>query len=204
MIRDVTQDITIRSNVTQDITILLNVTQHILLNVTQKNTKIIVASFGVLIHSVFAMEIQTIKNILALNKGSNRRAVFQRTLKTRKGVENVVTKVTSIVVRAGIDYDNQKAVMEGRESGDLPAENNGLPWGEWVEFPFHIQHKGEDYVRFYAGSGLDFAPKVEFFLDGVSVPKETIVPLCLASETATKEEKPLAMTVKAANVMILA
>jgi hypothetical protein len=174
------------------------------LNVTQKNTKIIVVGFGVLIHSVFAMEIQTIKNILALNKGSNRRAVFQRTLKTRKGIENVVTKITSIVVRAGIDYDKQKAVMEGRENGELPTENAGLPWGEWAEFPFHITHKGEDYVRFYAGSGLDFQPKVEYFIDGVSVPKEQIVSLCLKSETETKEEKPLAMTVKASNVMILA
>lgn len=151
------------------------------------------------------MQIADIIAVLETRKGQNLKATFNKTLKTRKGVEQVVTKTTSIVVRGGIEYDNQKVVVEGRESGELPAENQGLPWGEWVQYPFHIAHKGSDYVRFYAGSGLSFEPKTAYFLDGVQVPKEQVEALCLASEFRKSDEPaPLAMTVKAENVMEIA
>ncbi len=146
------------------------------------------------------MTVVEIKNILATRKGSNLHAIFGKEMKTRKGVENKVEKITSIVVRGGIDYDNQAVVKEGREDGTLPEENAGLPWGEWVEFPYHIQHKGTDYVRFYSASGLSFEPKVEYYLDGIQVDKATIQPLCLASEFPNRQDAPLAMTVKAENV----
>ncbi len=133
-------------------------------------------------------------------KGSNLSAMFGKTLKTRKGVENKVEKISRLVVSSGKTYDNQAVVKEGREDGTLPAENAGLPWGDWVEFPYHISHKGTDYVRFYSASGLSFEPKVEYFLDGVQVDKATIQPLCLASEFPNRQEAPLAMTVKAENV----
>ena len=133
-------------------------------------------------------------------KGSNLSAIFTKTLKTRKGIESKVEKITRIVVSSGKNYDNQKVVIEGREDGTLPAENAGLPWGEWVEFPYHISHKGSDYVRFYPPSGINFQPKVEYFLDGVQVDKSQIQHLCLASEFPNRTEAPLAMTVKAENV----
>lgn len=146
------------------------------------------------------MDITEIKNIISTRKGANLRAIFGKDMKTRKGVENKVEKITSIVVRGGIDYDNQAVVKEGRGDGTLPQENAGLPWGDWVEFPYHIQHKGTDYVRFYSASGLAFEPKVEYYLDGIQVDKATIQPLCLASEFPNRTEAPLAMTVKAENV----
>jgi hypothetical protein len=141
-----------------------------------------------------------IKNILATRKGQNLSAVFGKELKTRKGVQDCVEKVTSIVVRGGIDYDNQALVKEGREDGSLPEENAGLPWGQWAEFPYHITHKDTDYVRFYSASGLSFEPKVEYYLNGELTTKETIQPLCLASEFPNRQDAPLAMTVKAENV----
>ena len=133
-------------------------------------------------------------------KGSNLSAIFGKTLKTRKGVENKVEKITRLVVSSGKTYDNQAVVKEGREDGTLPEENAGLPWGEWVEFPYHISHKGSDYVRFYPASGIDFQPKVEYFLDGIQVDKATIQPLCLASEFPNRQDAPMAMTVKVDNV----
>lgn len=149
------------------------------------------------------VNIVQIKNILSSRKGSNLSAIFGKELKTRKGVNAKVEKVTAIVVRGGIDYDNQKAVMEGRENGTLPEENAGLPWGQWAEFPYHITHKEQDYVRFYSASGIAFTPKVEYYLDGVQVDKATIQPLCLASEFPTRQDAPLAMTVKADNIKFL-
>lgn len=146
------------------------------------------------------MKIADITNLLFTRKGQNLSAIIGKELKTRKGVTDCVEKVTSIVIRAGIDYDNQALVKEGREDGSLPSENAGLPWGQWVNFPFHIEHKGTDYVRFYSASGLAFEPKVEYYLNGVLSDKLTIQPLCLASEFPNRQDAPLAMTVKAENV----
>ncbi len=148
-----------------------------------------------------SMEIQEIKSILGNRKGQNVKAIWGKTMKTRKGITHIVEKLTSLVVRAGIDYDNMGLVQEKREAGELPAENAGLPWGQWAEFPFHIEHKGTDYARFYPASGLEFTPKVEYYLDGLQVEKSAIVEFCLASEfPKAGEEKPLCFTVKAENV----
>ena len=146
------------------------------------------------------VNITDITNILSTRKGANLSAIIGKELKTRKGVTDCVEKLTSIVVRGGIDYDNQALVKEGREDGTLPEENAGLPWGQWVNFPYHIEHKGTDYVRFYSASGLAFEPKVEYFLNGEMVDKATIQPLCLASEFPNRQDAPLAMTVKCENV----
>jgi hypothetical protein len=163
------------------------------------------------------VNIVDIKNILATRKGQNLSVVIGKQLKTYKkvldivpigeteeiltGVAPVVEKVTSFVIRGGIEYDNQKIVKEGREDGSLPEENAGLPWGQWAEYPFHIEHKGSDYARFYAASGLSFEPKVEYFLNGKLTTKAVIEPLCLASEFRKSDEPmPLCMTIKAENV----
>lgn len=146
------------------------------------------------------MQIGEIKDIIKSRKGSNLSVIIGKTLKTRKGVSDLVEKVTSIVIRGGIDYDNQKAVQEKRESGELPAENAGLPWGEWVEFPLHIAHKGTDYARFYPASGIDFPVKSEYYLNGELTTKEAVQSLCLASEFPQKKDEPLCYTIKAENV----
>jgi hypothetical protein len=146
------------------------------------------------------VNIADITNILSTRKGANLSAIIGKELKTRKGITDCVEKLTSIVIRGGIDYDNQALVKEGREDGSLPEENAGLPWGQWVNFPYHIEHKGTDYVRFYSASGLPFIPKTEYFLNGEMVDKATIQPLCLASEFPNRQDAPLAMTIKAENV----
>jgi hypothetical protein len=153
------------------------------------------------------MKIEEIKSIIKTRKGQNINAVWGKSLKTRKGVEDVVEKVTSIVVRGGIEYDNMGVVKDGREDGSLPEENAGLPWGEWVEYPFHIAHKDQDYCRFYSASGVDistggeFIPKTEYYMNGEVVDKSVIEPLCLASEfRKPSDDKPLCYTIKAENV----
>jgi len=147
------------------------------------------------------MKIAEIKSILKSHKGQNLRAILGKTMKTYKGTTDIVEKVTSIVIRGGIEYDNQKVVIEGREDGTLPEENAGLPWGEWVEYPLHISHKGSDYARFYTASGISFDPKVEYYLNGELTTKSAIETLCLASEFRKSDEPmPLCMTIKAENV----
>lgn len=148
------------------------------------------------------MNIQNIASILAAHKGQNLPVVFERPLKTRKGVEDVIVKRSRVIVRGGIQYDNMAIVIEGRDNGTLPAENAGLPWGEWVSFPYHIAHKGQDYARFYGASGLDFSAHVEFYRNGSPVSREEVEPLCLKSEFTPRDPNaPEVFTVKAENVV---
>jgi hypothetical protein len=152
------------------------------------------------------MKIQDIIQTIDTHKGQNLNAIFGKSLKVKKGVVDNVEKITSLVIRGGIEYDNTKAVQEGRENGTLPSENAGLPWGEWVQYPVHIAHKETDYCRFYPASGADiftgkeFVPKVEYYLNGEQVDKSVVEPLCLASEFRKSDDKPLCYTIKADNV----
>jgi hypothetical protein len=159
------------------------------------------------------MNIDHIKQTLASKKGANLKATWVKTLKTRKeGRGFKVEKITSIVVRGGIDYENMGIVQEKREDGSLPSENAGLPWGTWAEFPLHIEHKGTDYARFYPASGINvatgepFKPEVTYLIDGVEVPSGVegwmrVRSLCLASEFPKRVSEPLCFTVKADNVL---
>lgn len=133
-------------------------------------------------------------------KGANLSAVWVRQMATRKGIEDVVEKRVEIVVRGGVEYDNLSRVQERRESGELPSENSGLPWGEWVQYPFHIKHKGVDYVRMYPASGLHFIPKTTYLLNGVEVTRDTVEPMCLAKEFS-RTESPECYTIKADNLV---
>jgi len=151
------------------------------------------------------MNIQTIKPLILSNKGSNLSAVIQKDLKLRKEYKgkHKVTKVTRLVIRGGIAYDNIGVVQEGRENGTLPAENAGLPWGEWAdESGVHITHKGEDYVRMYPASGIDFPTKVDYFLDGIQTTKSEVQIMCLASEMPKPDdEEPKCYTIRASNIV---
>lgn len=148
------------------------------------------------------MNIEIIKQVIKGRKGQNLSAVIGKSLKTKKAhAGNKVEKVTKLVIRGGVEYDNMGVVQEGREDGSLPSENAGLPWGEWAEYPLHITHKGTDYARFYPASGIKFAPHVQYLLNGVEVDKSVIEPLVLASELPKpKDEEPLCFTIKAENV----
>jgi hypothetical protein len=151
------------------------------------------------------MNIQTIKPLILSNKGSNLSAVIQKDLKLRKPYKEdyKVTKITRLVIRGGIAYDNIGVVQEGRENGTLPAENAGLPWGEWAdESGVHITHKGNDYVRMYPASGIDFPTKVTYLLNGIETSKSEVEYMCLASELPKPDdEEPKCFTIKADNIV---
>ena len=156
------------------------------------------------------MNIVDIKQTLASKKGANLKATWGKKLKTRKdAIGFKVEKVTSLVVRGGIGYDNLGVVQEGRHIGELPAQNAGLPWGTWVEHPLHIEHKGTDYARFYPASGVnvatgkEFVPEVTYYIDGKVATIDEVKHICLASEFPNRDEKPLCFTIKAENVLAL-
>ena len=149
------------------------------------------------------MNVEKVIETLSNHKGQNLSAVWTRPLKTRKGVEDTIIKTTCAVVRGGVDYDNLQSVKEGRADGTLPEENEGLPWGEWVQFPIHIEHKGQDYIRLYPASGLSFTPQVHYLCNGKLAKKEDIQGLCLSSEFRVNDEKPKCFTLKAEAIITL-
>ncbi len=118
---------------------------------------------------------------------------WSRPMKTRKGISDIITKSVRSTVQVGAKHDNRAAVIEARANGDAPAENQGLPWGKWVDGQENrlIEHKGAFYLRLYPVHNADGTPracKTVFRLNGKSVSRAVIESLCLASEFAEKKE----------------
>lgn len=83
---------------------------------------------------------------LLTKKGQIVTIVTERPMKVRKG-QDPIAKRSEFQCRIGVEYDNIKKVQEKRETGELPEKNGGLPWGEWVDYPYTITHKDEMYLR---------------------------------------------------------
>ena len=145
------------------------------------------------------MEKLVVKEIIAkTNKGAIKNVTWHKELKTRKNVTAKVEKITTMQCRFGIEYDNIKNVQTARENGELPKENQGLPWGKWEEYPYFIAHKGTDYMRLYTTHSNNKAV-TKYFVDGVETDKETVKAMCLKSEFS--DNKPTeVVTVKVANI----
>ena len=128
------------------------------------------------------MQTQTqMLELLMSRKGQIVTVKTQRPVKMKKG-QPAVMKASEFQCRVGVNYDNIQVVKEGRANGELPAENQGLPWGEWIEFPYTIGHKGETYVRCtLLNNGFRRAP-VFTLADGTVVDKDVVKAGALASE----------------------
>lgn len=116
-----------------------------------------------------------------------------------KGV--VLEKTTSGVFRAGINFANLSSVKEGIANNER-GEVQSLPWGEWVNFPFVISHKGENFLR------LTVAPtasiKCSFKVNGVEVSRDEfeshLVPSARSDAKADKAPVEV-FTIKEANLV---
>lgn len=109
-----------------------------------------------------------------------------RPLKVKKGKAEIL-KDSTFTCRVGVNYDNITAVKEGREDGSLPAENAGLPWGEWLVFPYVIAHKGCHYFRCTSVHNDNAIPRVIYTRNGVEITKDEAKADALASEFYEKE-----------------
>lgn len=144
------------------------------------------------------MKNNTLETFLS-RKGQFAGLIWSRPLKTRKEFAGLsVTKSVRCVAQVGVNYDNRASVQAARESGAAPAENAGLPWGQWKIFPFVITHKGADYLRIYPVANR--APKVIYRIDGAIVSKEDARKVCLASEFS-ESAAHACFTVNAASVL---
>ena len=124
---------------------------------------------------------------LLARKGQIVTVKAKRLVKVKKSCTDLIEKESVFQAAVGVNYDNKASVQAKRETGDLPSENAGLPWGVWEIFPYVIEHKGKRYFRFSTVKN-NFIPKVRFFRNGKEVEKDEIKELCLASEFAEREK----------------
>ena len=124
--------------------------------------------------------VQAYMDTLLSRRGQIVTVETERAMKVRKG-QDPITKRSEFQCRVGVNYDNIKAVQEKRESGELPRENAGLPWGEWALFPYVITHKGEYYVRCTVIRN-GFRKAAEYRRGDQLITKEEAQIACLASE----------------------
>ena len=130
---------------------------------------------------------QTMSRINA-KRGAFRAVCWERPLKTRKNVKDIVVKRTyGTGLRFGVCYDNMASTQKAREDGTLPAENQGLKGREWIipNLTLRSLRTGNTLVRLSLAQNSTF--NTEYFLNGRKVEKAEIEPLVLKSEVASHE-----------------
>ncbi len=140
------------------------------------------------------------KQVESLKKGAFTTVKWNKQLKTRKGIDNKVEKITIMTsCRFGVDYANMKDTKERNGVGaDGKAIVQALPWGQWKHFPYIIEHKENLYLR------VTTSPKSKatttYYKDGVEITKAEAEILCLKSEFSNSSELSV-ITVKMENIV---
>lgn len=122
----------------------------------------------------------------------------ERPLRVRKG-QAPITKISTFQCRVGVDYDNIQTVREKRESGELPEENAGLPWGRWINFPYVIEHSGTTYFR-CTRIRNNFRPRTTYIRNGVEITRDEAEDAALASEFRSTESDNEVFNIKVASI----
>lgn len=138
--------------------------------------------------------LQTLLN----RKGQIATITTERALRVRKG-HDPITKISTFQCRVGVDYDNIQTVREKRESGELPEENAGLPWGRWINFPYVIEHSGTTYFR-CTRIRNNFTPRTTYIRNGEIISREEAQAAALASEFKISETDNEVFNIKVASI----
>lgn len=145
---------------------------------------------------------QTMDRIKA-KRGAYRAVLWERPLKTRKNVKDVIVKRTyGTALRFGVCYDNMASTQKGREDGTLPAENQSLRGLAWIvpNLTLRSLKTGDTLVRVSLARNSTF--NTEYFLNGRKVTKEEIEPLVLRSELG-RHEMPEVFNLKTENILAI-
>jgi len=138
---------------------------------------------------------EVIKAIESAPKGANIKAEWERPVHLRAAYKGLpLFKRTRMNVRIGIENDTREAVKAARESGDRPAENQGLSGLEWVKAPFllrSIKSPENFFLRMEPPSNRNDHGRAIFFIReaGIetTVKKADYVHMMLGSETKPKK-----------------
>jgi len=142
---------------------------------------------------------QIINNLLN-SKGQFVRVVWKSDVKPAAiHKDKVLEKRTSAVVRSGVNFANLSAVKEGI-ANDERGEVQELPWGQWLSFPYVIEHKDTLYLRMYPS---DTKSTTVYYVNGETVDKSDFIALLTPSESKkiTEGVAPPCFNVKRDNII---
>ena len=150
----------------------------------------------------------TAKQIIAMllaATGQFSKIKFQSIVATSAQFKDVqIKKVTTAVVRSGIDFSKLASVINSISSGER-TEVKPLPWGTWINFPYVIGHKEKEYVRLYPSSAPNHIPSVTYFVNGIETAKNEILQYLTKSnvEKLLTPSKPECFTLTTTNILDL-
>lgn len=121
-------------------------------------------------------------------KGANVRIGWTRPAHTLKDVMDVITKTVSVVARIAVEYDHMGRIIEARENGDLPQENQGLNGMVWEQYPLTLKaiKTGKIQLRLSIGT-TGWHSITTWHMNGIEVPKSLIENYLLSNEKQHKE-----------------
>ena len=124
-------------------------------------------------------------------KGTIHTLTYARELKTKKNVTDIMTKIETVQVSFGVNYDNKKAVIEARNNGELPAENQGLAKNmEWVVYPYLLRNvKTGDYQLRCNGLKTN-KHEINYYKNGGLVDAKDIINDCYSNEVSLELPDP--------------
>lgn len=149
------------------------------------------------------MTYENVMGRISDKRGAFRSILWERPLKTRKNVKDVIVKRTyGTSLRFGVCYDNMSSTQKGREDGTLPSENHGLRGLTWIvpNLTLRSLKTGDTLVRVSLARNSTF--NTEYFLNGRKVTKEEIEPLVLRSELG-RHEMPEVFNLKTENILAI-
>lgn len=130
------------------------------------------------------MELNELKNIVKnTQRGSIHTITYAKELKTRKGVDDTIMKITTLQGRFGVEYDNIASVKEARETGIAPASNGGLVGSMvWDDHRYILKNENTGKYQLRVTKCNRWPSKVTYLKNGKVVDKSEVQPLCLKSE----------------------
>lgn len=105
----------------------------------------------------------------------------RRPMKVRKG-RDPIEKESVFQCRIGVTYDNIANVKTKRSTGELPLVNHGLPWGQWVFFPYLLEYKDQYYFRCTMLRNSKSVHTTRYIRGGSDISRNEAMIDCLASE----------------------
>ncbi len=138
------------------------------------------------------------------SKGQFVKASWKSNPKPAAAYKNVKLEKHSIaVVQAGVNYANLSAVKEGIANGER-GEVQELPWGTWKQFPYIIEHKGQEYIRLYPSTTGNHKTSTKYFVNDTEVDKNEFAAYLTPSEAKSlfdPEKEVLCFTIKSENIL---
>ncbi len=113
-----------------------------------------------------------------------------------KGV--VLEKVTTGVFRSGVNFANLASTKAEFATGER-TEVQPLAWGEWVQFPFVIAHKGERFLRLTTVNGVK--SKSVFKVNGVEVSRDEFEQFLVPSARSDAKAATEVFNIKESNLV---